>query len=283
MWPPARPQAATDPRTDLSPPSKKPRCGSRDPRPTGAHSHPPVALPRAPRLPTHRDRLGFRRAAHRLPRTTRRRHAHSSGVLVPLDKLAPVKDEAVRQRLREEVRDRVRQVSLAELGVEPMPLSDHFRGRNCSKVSRDRERLPLSRWPDAGRFARIKTVLDNGIEPPANGTFVYRENEPVIGRRRSKRGSGCADSGACPGSSRRCASEHSTRRKKPLPWPARSQRHRLNIPPRRQQRPRPGLRRRAVGGRQSHRGKSAPPWNGPRASPTKVFISSPLRTRANCS
>ncbi len=102
----------------------------------------------------------------------------SSGVLVPLDKLAPITDEAVRQRLREEVRDRVRQVSLAELGVEPMPLSDHFRGLELLEVFWDRERLPLSRWPDAGRFARIKTVLDNGIEPPANGTFVYRENEP---------------------------------------------------------------------------------------------------------
>ena len=102
----------------------------------------------------------------------------SSGVIVPLDKLTPVEDEAVRSRLREEVRDQVRRVSLAELGVEPMPFSDHFRGLELLEVFWDRERLPISRWPDAGKFARIKTVLDNGIEPPANGTFVYREEEP---------------------------------------------------------------------------------------------------------
>jgi hypothetical protein len=102
----------------------------------------------------------------------------SSGVIVPLDKLAPVTDEAIRARLRDEVRDRVRQVSLAELGVEPMPLSDHFRGLELLEVFWNGKRQPLSRWPDAGKFARIKTVLDNGIEPPANGTFVYREDEP---------------------------------------------------------------------------------------------------------
>ena len=102
----------------------------------------------------------------------------SSGVVVPPEKLAPVSDEAVRQRLREEVRDQVRQVSLAELGIEPAPLPGHFRGFDLLEVFWDKQRLSVSRWPDGGKFARIKTVLDNGIVPPSNGTFVYREDEP---------------------------------------------------------------------------------------------------------
>ncbi len=64
---------------NLRHPRRSARCGHRDPRPSGPHSHRPGALPRAPRIPTHRDRLGFRRAAHRLPRATRRRHAHLLG------------------------------------------------------------------------------------------------------------------------------------------------------------------------------------------------------------
>jgi len=103
----------------------------------------------------------------------------SSGVLVPRSALREVTDEALRSRLREEVRDQVRWIDLEQTGLQAKAFKDNFKGIELLEVINGNARLPISRWPDGGRFALIATVLDNGITPPATGTFVYREEEPV--------------------------------------------------------------------------------------------------------
>ena len=102
----------------------------------------------------------------------------SSGVTVPATALKPVTDETIRTRFPEEVRDRVRAISLGEQGLSAKPFPNNFRGLDLLEVFSDGKRLPLARWPGNGRFARIETVTDNGIRPPSTGTFVYREEEP---------------------------------------------------------------------------------------------------------
>lgn len=102
----------------------------------------------------------------------------SSGVVVPRSLLKPVSDEAIRARFREEVRDRVRMVPLSEIGIEAKSPADKFRGLEFLEVYSEGKRLPLARWPGNGKFAAIEKVTNNGIEPPATGTFVYRGDEP---------------------------------------------------------------------------------------------------------
>lgn len=103
----------------------------------------------------------------------------SSGVLVPMESLKPVTDEAVRARLQDVVRDRVRKVSLDDLGIKVQRFKDRFEGLELLEVLWNGKRVPISRWPDNGAFAKIAKVLDNGITPGNNGSFVYREDEPA--------------------------------------------------------------------------------------------------------
>lgn len=102
----------------------------------------------------------------------------SSGVLVPRSAWQPVTDETLRGRLREEVRNDVRWIDLDAAGLQAGRFKDNFQGIELLEVLSGEARLPIARWPDGGTFARMATVLDNGIEPPATGTFVYREDEP---------------------------------------------------------------------------------------------------------
>jgi hypothetical protein len=102
----------------------------------------------------------------------------SSGVLVPRSALLPVTDETLRSRLREEVRDDVRWIDLDAAGLQAARFKDNFKGIELLEVLSGEERLPISRWPDGGKYAQMDTVLENGIEPPATGIFVYREDEP---------------------------------------------------------------------------------------------------------
>jgi hypothetical protein len=103
----------------------------------------------------------------------------SSGVLIPRAMLKEVTDEGLRNRLREEVRDNVRWLDLQETGLETERFKDNFKGIELLEVINGDSRLPISRWPDNGRFALIETVLNNGIEPSSRGVFVYREEEPA--------------------------------------------------------------------------------------------------------
>lgn len=103
----------------------------------------------------------------------------SSGLLIPRQTLRPVSDEAVRARLPEAVRDLVREVSLDEVGLKVERFKDNFRGIELLEVFSNGKRLPLSRWPNGTSFAQIEEVTDNGIESPANGTFVYRGENPA--------------------------------------------------------------------------------------------------------
>jgi hypothetical protein len=103
----------------------------------------------------------------------------SAGVLVPRTALQEVTDESLRSRLREEVRDNVRWIDLDAAGLQAGRFKDNFKGIELLEVLSGDQRLPISRWPDGGKYAQMATVLDNGIEPPATGTFVYREDEPA--------------------------------------------------------------------------------------------------------
>jgi hypothetical protein len=101
----------------------------------------------------------------------------SSGILVPVASLQPVSDPALLARLREDVRDRVRVLPLAGQDLKVRRFPDTFRGIELLEVQAEGRRLPLSRWPDDGRFARMAKVLDNGITPDSNGVFVFNEDD----------------------------------------------------------------------------------------------------------
>ncbi len=103
----------------------------------------------------------------------------SSGLIISREDLRPVSDDAVRARLPESVRDRVREVSLDEVGLKADRFKDSFRGIELLEIFSDGNRLPISRWPNGTAFAQIEEVTDNGIVPPATGTFVYRGENPA--------------------------------------------------------------------------------------------------------
>lgn len=102
----------------------------------------------------------------------------SSGVVVPREALRPVSDAAVKARLPESVRDAVRELPLEELGIRAARFPAKFRGLELIEVFQDGRRLPISRWPNDGIFAKIERVLDNGITGDG-GTFVYRGDVPA--------------------------------------------------------------------------------------------------------
>lgn len=101
-----------------------------------------------------------------------------SGICVPIKALEPVTEEAILSRFYPEVRNRVRQISLERMGIEAEPLKDRFEGLDLLEVLWNRQRLPIARWPDKGSYARIEKVVDNGLSPGNNGTFLYRGNGP---------------------------------------------------------------------------------------------------------
>lgn len=103
----------------------------------------------------------------------------SSGVVVPDAMLKEITDPALAERLPEAGRGAIRALSLDEAGLEVNALRDNFRGLELMEVFWNGERLPLSRWPGNGKYSLIETVIDNGITPGSNGTFVFRGDEPL--------------------------------------------------------------------------------------------------------
>jgi hypothetical protein len=103
----------------------------------------------------------------------------AAGVVVPASALKTVEDEAVLARVSPDVRGRLKAVSLDDLGISATRFADNFKGIELLEIFWNGRRLPLSRWPDDGGFARMKKVTDNGINPPHGGTFVYRGDEPA--------------------------------------------------------------------------------------------------------
>lgn len=103
----------------------------------------------------------------------------SSGVLLPRSALLTVDDAAVRDRFPEESRERIRRVPLGDHGLKAPRFADNFKGIELLEVQSDRRRLPLAKWPGKGRFAAMGEVLDNGIAPPATGTFVFPGDAPL--------------------------------------------------------------------------------------------------------
>jgi hypothetical protein len=101
----------------------------------------------------------------------------SSGILIPLEKMQPVSDDAVLQRLPESSRRFVRELSLDDLDLQATRFPDRFRGLDLLEVFWDGERLPISRWPEAGKFSTMERVTDNGLGQEG-GTFVYRGEVP---------------------------------------------------------------------------------------------------------
>ncbi len=102
----------------------------------------------------------------------------SSGQIISPDALVPVSDPTILQRLPEASRASVRALSLDKAGLTVTPFRPNFRGMELLEVFWNRERLPVAKWPGNGKFALIETVVDNGIQPGSNGTFVFRGNEP---------------------------------------------------------------------------------------------------------
>lgn len=102
----------------------------------------------------------------------------STGVIVPPAAMKSVTDPAIRARLPEEVRDKVMEVSLDGLDIDVMRLPEKFRGLELVEAFWDGKRLPISRWPNDGVFAKIEVVTDNGLKGKG-GTFVYRGDEPA--------------------------------------------------------------------------------------------------------
>jgi len=102
----------------------------------------------------------------------------SSGVVVDLSKLRPVSDPAVLARLPESTRNLVREVSLDDLDIRAARFPDRFRGIDLLEVYWNGQRLPLSRWPEQGKFASMEKVVDNGLKQ-TGGVFVYRGDVPA--------------------------------------------------------------------------------------------------------
>lgn len=134
---------------------------------------------------TMRDGMGFSAADSGTPERrviyraeTGARPVLRSGVVIPPEALKPVTDEAILARLQESVRSKVREVDLRELEIMPKRFGETFRGLDLLEVYWDGNRQPLSRWPDTG-FAKMETVLDNGIVDGKTGVFVYREEAPA--------------------------------------------------------------------------------------------------------
>lgn len=102
----------------------------------------------------------------------------STGIIVPPEALKPVSDEAILARLPEATRSKVREVSLENLDMVVSRFPAKFRGLELLEVYWNGKRLPISRWPNDGVFAKIQRVTDNGIEG-RGGTFIYREDAPA--------------------------------------------------------------------------------------------------------
>ncbi len=100
------------------------------------------------------------------------------GVVVPPSALRAVTDEAILERVSPDMRGRLKAISLDESGISASRFADNFKGIELLELFWNGQRLPLSRWPDDGGFAKIEKVTDNGVNPPHGGTFVYRGEEP---------------------------------------------------------------------------------------------------------
>lgn len=92
--------------------------------------------------------------------------------------LKPVDDPAMRGRLDESARDRIRCASVRDLGLNhagPFPevFSDHG---GIFELFWNGQRLPLSRWPNEG-WATMKSALVNG-DKNVPGVFEYRDDRP---------------------------------------------------------------------------------------------------------
>ncbi len=90
----------------------------------------------------------------------------SGGLTLSAADFTPVTDPAVATKLRPEVRERVRQIDLAQRGAS---VSGPFRTLGCTfpdvpadpEVFADDRPLQVSRWPKAG-YLKIREVLEIG-------------------------------------------------------------------------------------------------------------------------
>lgn len=101
------------------------------------------------------------------------------GIPVPADALQTVDDPAIRERLDATVRDRVRRIDCAALGINRTgPLPDLFAdGGGILRLFAGDKPLPLARWPDEG-YSRMDQVLDGGTKD-RGGAFTYRGDRPA--------------------------------------------------------------------------------------------------------
>lgn len=105
---------------------------------------------------------------------------------VPASAFTPVTDPAVRERLPEEVRDRVVQADLKALGLPPVaPMPAQFRGAPLApELFYNDRRMTLARWPNEG-WARIAKILETGSVPRTGdqggqpGSFQYDGDRPA--------------------------------------------------------------------------------------------------------
>lgn len=104
------------------------------------------------------------------------------GTEIPRSAFHPISDPAIRARLPLAARDQVMELQLPSLGIkhcERFPESFSNDG-GIIELFIDGERLPLSRWPDAG-YTTIARVLDSGRwygTDRSGGSFEYRGERP---------------------------------------------------------------------------------------------------------
>jgi hypothetical protein len=88
----------------------------------------------------------------------------------------------MKSRFLPDVRNGIRCVDHANIGIRAQRYKDTFRGLELLEVLSNGQRLPIARWPDGDAFAKMAKmakVLDNGLAAPSTGIFEYREEDPA--------------------------------------------------------------------------------------------------------
>ncbi|GGD72518.1 right-handed parallel beta-helix repeat-containing protein [Paenibacillus nasutitermitis] len=123
----------------------------------------------------------------------------SGGIDLPVDRFTPVKDDSVRARLQERVRDRVVQIDLSALGITEfggIVKSGFGISANANHVSPpelfyDGKAMTLARYPSEG-YVKVEEVVDPGGNPRdvegdrdkvagemrKDATFAYTDDRP---------------------------------------------------------------------------------------------------------
>lgn len=111
----------------------------------------------------------------------------SGGVSVPLKRLRPVSDAAVRERLQPSVRDRVREIDARALGIELAGITPKGFGRAAlpawSELFVNGQPQQLSRWPNdttvlIGKVHCTGDIPRNGKYGIGDPEFAYGEDRP---------------------------------------------------------------------------------------------------------